>query len=148
MDAATVRMVERLNYLFGGILVITAAIVATQAQALGVAIGVALTCLNFAVLRGLVFKWTSAVKEGDPSAGNRMYLIMPKMLGMMGAVIVIILFLPVDSIAFLIGYSIFFPSIVIAGVVDSLRAARTSHEPTTPSTDGAITGVNDANPPS
>ena len=52
----TVRLVERLNYAIGGVLVIAAALFVTQRQALGVAIGVALTCLNFAVLRGLVYK--------------------------------------------------------------------------------------------
>lgn len=119
----TVRLVERLNYLFGGLLIIASVFVATQKQALGVAIGVALTCLNFAVLRGLVYKWTKAVQAGEPS-GGKAFLVMPKMIGMMAAVIVVILFLPVDGVAFLIGYSIFFPSIVVAGVVDALRSAR------------------------
>ncbi|KAB2910968.1 MAG: hypothetical protein F9K40_01620 [Kofleriaceae bacterium] len=119
----TVRMVERLNYLFGGLLIIGSVFVATQKQALGLAIGVALTCLNFAVLRGLVYKWTKAVQAGEPS-GSKAFLVMPKMIGMMAAVVVVILFLPVDAIAFLIGYSIFFPSIVVAGVVDALRSAR------------------------
>jgi hypothetical protein len=123
----TVRLVERLNYAIGGVLIIAAALLATQKQALGVAIGVALTCLNFLILRGLVYKWTQAVKEGEPSSGKA-FLIMPKMLGMMGAVIVVILFLPVDAIAFLIGYSIFFPSMVIAGVIDAVRHAHTDPE--------------------
>jgi hypothetical protein len=118
----TVRLVERLNYAIGGVLIIGAALFATQKQALGIAIGVVLTCLNFAVLRGLVYKWTQAVKEGEPSSGKA-FLIMPKMMGMMAAVVVVILFLPVDAVAFLIGYSIFFPSIVVAGVVDALRHA-------------------------
>jgi hypothetical protein len=99
-----------------------AALVATQRQALGIAIGVALTCLNFAVLRGLVYKWTQAVKDGEPSSGKA-FLVMPKMMGMMAAVVVVILFLPVDGVAFLIGYSIFFPSIVVAGVYDALSHA-------------------------
>ena len=119
----TVRLVERLNYAFGAALVIGSVFVATQKQALGLAIGVALTCLNFAILRGLVYKWTKAVAAGEPS-GGKAFLVMPKMLGMMAAVIVVILFLPVDAVAFLIGYSIFFPSIVVAGVVDALRSAR------------------------
>lgn len=123
----TVRLVERLNYAIGGVLIIGAALFATQKQALGIAIGVVLTCLNFAVLRGLVYKWTQAVKEGEPSSGKA-FLIMPKMMGMMAAVVVVILFLPVDAIAFLIGYSIFFPSIVVAGVVDALRHAHADPE--------------------
>ncbi len=145
MDASAVRTVERLNYLFGGVLVIAAALAATRAQALGVTIGVALVCLNFAVLRGLVYKWTAAVKAGQPGAGNRMFLLLPKMLGVMAAVIVVILFLPVDAIAFLIGYSIFFPSIIVAGVIDALRSGRAADDadPTTPpdgtSTPGAKT---------
>jgi hypothetical protein len=121
----TVRLVERLNYAIGGVLVIAAALFATQRQALGVAIGVALTCLNFLVLRGLVYKWTKAVADGEPS-GGKAFLVMPKMLGMMAAVVVVIMFLPVDGVAFLIGYSIFFPSIVVAGVVDALRHANAS----------------------
>lgn len=125
---STVRLVERLNYLFGGVLIIGAVLIGrTQGEALGVAIGVALTCLNFAVLRGLVYKWTKAVQDGEPSGGKAM-LIMPKMLGMMAAVVIIILFLPVNAVAFLIGYSIFFPSIVVAGVVDALRHAHADSE--------------------
>ncbi len=44
------------------------------------------------------------------------------------------LFLPVDAIAFLIGYSIFFPSIIVAGVIDALRSGRAADDadPTTP----------------
>lgn len=119
----TVRLVERLNYLFGGVLIIGSVLIGrTQGEALGIAIGVVLTCLNFAVLRGLVYKWTKAVQDGEPS-GGKAFLVMPKMLGMMAAVIVVILFLPVNGVAFLIGYSIFFPSIVVAGVVDALRHA-------------------------
>ena len=73
-DATDIMLhrIERLNYLFGGILVIAVAIFATRRdQALGAAIGVALTCINFAVLRRLVFKWTSSVKEGDERGGSR-----------------------------------------------------------------------------
>lgn len=129
MSGDSILRIERLNYLFGGILVIVAALVATRAQALGVAIGVALTCLNFLFLRKLVFRWTAAVKAGDERGGNRIYLIMPKMIGMMGAVVLVMLFLPIDAIGFLIGYSIFILSIVVGAVIDVLTTPASSEPP-------------------
>lgn len=113
--------IERLNYLFGGVLVIACAILARrQDQALGAAVGVALTCLNFAVLRRLVFKWTRSVKAGDERGSTRIYLILPKMIGLMGAVVLALTLLPIDSIFFVIGYSTFILSIVVAGAMAGL----------------------------
>jgi len=113
--------IERLNYLFGGVLVIACAILAKrQDQALGAAVGVALTCLNFAVLRRLVFKWTRSVKAGDERGSTRIYLILPKMIGLMGAVVLALTLLPIDSIFFVIGYSTFILSIVVAGAMAGL----------------------------
>jgi hypothetical protein len=113
--------IERLNYLFGGVLVIACAILAKrQDQALGAAVGVALTCLNFAVLRRLVFRWTRSVKAGDERGSTRIYLILPKMIGLMGAVVLALTLLPIDSIFFVIGYSTFILSIVVAGAMAGL----------------------------
>lgn len=121
---ATDRMllrIERLNYLFGGILVIAAVIFAKrQDQALGAAIGVTLTCLNFAVLRRLVVKWTASVKAGDERGGTRIYLILPKMIGLMGAVVLALAVLPIDAIFFVAGYSVFIVSIVVAGAMSGM----------------------------
>jgi hypothetical protein len=103
--------IERLNYALGGVLVIAAAVTQTQRIALGVAVGVALTCLNFFVLRKLVYKWTSDAAKGKTGAAP--YLMLPKMVGLMGAVALAILFLPIDPIAFAIGYSLFIVSIVL-----------------------------------
>ena len=47
--------------------------------------------------------------------------MLPKMVGLMGAVAVAILFLPIDPIAFTIGYSIFIVSIVIETTYSALR---------------------------
>jgi hypothetical protein len=119
-DATDVMLhrIERLNYLFGGVLVIAVAIFAkTRSQALGAAVGVALTCINFAVLRRLVFKWTASVKAGDERGGTRIYLILPKMIGLMGAVVLALWLLPVDAIFFVAGYSVFIISIVVAGAM-------------------------------
>ena len=98
MDAASLTRMERLNYLFGGILVIVTAVLTRRDQALGAAVGVALTCLNFAFLRRLVFKWTASVKAGDEQGGRRMFLILPKMIGLMAAVVLSLWLLPIDAI--------------------------------------------------
>jgi hypothetical protein len=111
--------IERLNYALGGVLVIAAAITQSRPIALGFAVGVALTCLNFFVLRKLVYKWTSDAAQGK--TGNAPYLMLPKMVGLMGAVALAIFFLPIDPIAFTIGYSLFIVSIVIDTTYSALR---------------------------
>lgn len=120
MTSHGIRRIERLNYVLGGIAIIVATLTVSSRPALGVALGVLLTCLNFAALRWLVFRWTAGVKAGDERSGNRIFLILPKMVGMMGAVVVVVLFLPIDAIGFLIGYSVFMPSIVIGAVLDTV----------------------------
>ena len=98
MAAPSMIRIERLNYVLGGVLVILAALTQPQTIALGVTVGVALTCANFYVLRRLVSKWTSDAAQGK--TGNAPLLMMPKMVGLMGAVAVAILVLPIDPIAF------------------------------------------------
>jgi hypothetical protein len=58
--------------------------------------------------------------------------IKSEMIGLMGAVALAILFLPLNVVAFTIGYSIFFVSIVIEATYSALRTAddEPSTEPT------------------
>lgn len=137
MATPSLLRIERLNYALGGIVVIAAALTQPRPIALGVAVGVLLTCLNFFVLRKLVYKWTSDAAQGaiDPAGkpaggGNAALLMLPKMVGLMVAVALAILFLPIDPIAFTIGYSLFIVSIVIDTTYSALRpqAAPTSTE--------------------
>jgi hypothetical protein len=125
MAGPSLLRIERLNYGLGGILVIVAALTQSQPIALGFAVGVALTCLNFFVLRKLVTKWTTDAAKGK--TGSAPYLMLPKMVGLMGAVAVAIFFLPIEPIAFTIGYSLFIVSIVIDTTYSALRP---SAEPT------------------
>jgi hypothetical protein len=120
MAAPSMQRIERLNYLIGGVLVLAAAFTQPRPIALGVTIGVALTCANFFVLRRLVAKWTSDAAKGV--SGNAPMLMLPKMVILMGAVAVAILFLPIDPIAFTIGYSLFIVSIVIDTTYSALKA--------------------------
>jgi hypothetical protein len=113
------QRIERLNYALGGVLVLAAAFTQPRSIALGVTVGVALTCANFFVLRRLVTKWTSDAAKGV--SGNAPLLMLPKMVILMGAVAVAILLLPIDPIAFTIGYSLFIVSIVIDTTYSALR---------------------------
>ena len=90
--------------------------------------------MNFLVLRKLVIKWTSDAAAGRTS--NASFLMLPKMIGLMGAVAVAVLVLPIDVIAFTIGYSIFIVSIIVEITYSALRAQPdqplppSNHEPT------------------
>jgi hypothetical protein len=111
--------------MIGGVLVIAAAITQSRDIALGVAVGVALTCANFFVLRKLVVKWTSDAAQGKTGAAP--LLMLPKMVGLMGAVALAILFLPLNVVAFTAGYSIFIVSIVVDTSYSALASKDQPH---------------------
>ena len=98
---------------------VEAVVISVFGALLGVAVGAGLTCANFWVLRRIIVKWTGEVATGK--AGNSSLFMLPKMLVLMGAVAVAILVLPLDVIAFTIGYSIFIVSIVVDTLYASLR---------------------------
>ena len=123
---ASILRIERINYALGGVMIVAAAVTQPRDVSLGVAIGVALTCLNFHILRRLITKWTAAAAKGEPS--NAPMLMLPKMVGLMGAVALAILFLPIQPIAFIVGYSIFMMSIVIDTTFSALRPAATDDQ--------------------
>jgi len=108
---ASIVRIERMNYAIAAVVALVGALTQSHRVALGLTIGAVLTCANFFVLRKLVTKWTGDAARGETGAAP--YLMLPKMVGLMGAVAVAILLLPIDAIAFVIGYSIFLVSIVI-----------------------------------
>ena len=124
MASPSIQRIERLNYGIGAIVIAVAALTQAQRIALGLTVGVVLTCLNFFVLRKLVVKWTSDAAAGR--TGSAPLLMLPKMIGLMGAVAVAVLLLPIDVIAFTIGYSIFLISIVIDTTYSALRSSESS----------------------
>ncbi len=127
MASPSIERIERWNYAIGGITVIAGALTQPRPIALGLAVGTLLTCLNFFVLRRLVVKWTRDAAAGKP-VGNSQVLMLPKMIGLMAAVALSILFLPIDPIAFVIGYSIFILSIVIDTTYAAMRPANNESE--------------------
>lgn len=126
----SILRIERLNYLLGGTLTAAAAVTQSRGIAIGVAVGAALTCVNFFVLRRLVVRWTKDGRTGNSSKAP--YVVLPKMIGLMGAVAVAILVLSIDPLAFAIGYSVFIPSIAIDAIYSTVRP----EGPTTEKRDG------------
>jgi ATP synthase I chain len=112
--------IERFNYGIGGALVILGALTQARSIALGLAVGVALTCLNFAMLRRIIFRVTQAAANGADSS-NRMLLMLPKMVLLMVAVALSLWLLPVNAAAFAAGFSVFIVSIVVESVYAALR---------------------------
>ena len=134
MAAPSIRRIERWNYGIGAVVIAIAAVTQPRDVALGLTVGVLLTCVNFFLLRKLVVKWTSDAAAGRP--GNAPLLMLPKMIGLMGAVAVAILLLPINVIAFVIGYSIFMISIIAETTYSALRPqprSTTGTAPTDPS---------------
>jgi len=118
--------IERLNYAIAVIVGVVGLLTQPNRIALGLAIGAVLTCANFFVLRKLVVKWTTDAARGETGAAP--YLMLPKMVGLMGAVAIAILLLPIDAIAFVIGYSIFLVSILIETIYSAVVPTQKQEE--------------------
>lgn len=125
MASPSILRIERLNYAISAVVIVAALVTQSRPIVLGVAIGAGLTCLNFFVLRKLITKWTSEAARGQ--GGNSSILMLPKMIFMMGAVAVAVLVLPIDVIAFAVGYSIFIVSIIVETTYTALRPAAADH---------------------
>lgn len=120
MASFRILRIERLNYGLGAALALGSLLFQSKAISLGVCIGVALTCINFFVLRKLITKWTTAAQQGAPS--NAPLLMLPKMVGLMAAVTLAFLFLPINPIAFVVGFSVFIVSIAIETLCSAVFA--------------------------
>lgn len=113
MDLSSLKRIERLNYLLGGVLIAASAFVFTREGALGVAVGVVLSCVNFSVMRSMVQSWVH-LPPGRRS--SRSLIMLPKMTGLMLAVFLAIRFLPISGMGLAIGFSVFLPSIAVETV--------------------------------
>ncbi len=132
MASPSILRIERLNYGITALAIVVALVTQSRSVTLGIAVGGALTCLNFYVLRKLIVKWTTEAAQGK--GGNSALLMLPKMVGMMGAVAAAVLLLPIDVIAFAIGYSIFIASIIVETTYSAFRPS--ADEPTADQSNG------------
>ena len=127
--AETLRRIERLNYLFGIALVLGALALASRAFVGGVMVGVAITCLNFAVMRALGSGLTKHVAAGG-SPGKAIVLL-PKTIALMALVALALAFLPIDPLGFVMGFSIILISITTEAVLAIVRPPAPSATPPT-----------------
>ena len=119
MGSPSIHRIERLNYVLAGVGTLIAALTQSRPVVLGLAVGAALTCANFFVLRKLVTRWTNDAAKGRTS--NTQILMLPKMMGLLLAAGLSIVLLPIDPVAFTVGYSIFILSIIIDTTYAALR---------------------------
>lgn len=119
MEAKLLRTVERWNLILGIALTLVSALIFPRVRVvLGVAVGAAVACVNFAILRRLVEKIVAA-----RSKGLLIGIVMAKMAALLVGVWLILKYLPVNVIAFTVGLSIFLVSFVIATVKVSVAQA-------------------------
>lgn len=122
--AETLRRIERLNYLFGAALVVGAVALTNKAFVGGVMIGVAVTCLNFAVMRALGSGLTRHVAAGG--SPGKAIILLPKTIALMAIVGLSLWLLPIDPLGFVMGFSIILLSITTEAVRSILRPPTTT----------------------
>jgi len=113
------KRIERLNYGISAGVILIALFTQSRPVTLGLAVGAGLTCLNFYVLRRLIVKWTAEAAKGR--GGRRLALLAAGAAVAAAAVAAAVLLLPLDVVAFAIGYSIFIVSIIIETTYTALR---------------------------
>ena len=111
MNVASLRRIERTNYILGGVMIAVAAWVLPRDQALGLLVGVVIGSVNFSLIRRIVESWISKTAEGKSSTSG--YFLIPKMGALIAAVFLAMRFLPISPIFMAIGFSIFLLSIAI-----------------------------------
>ena len=117
--AETLRRIERLNYLFGIALTLGAVALTGRAFVGGVMVGVAITCLNFAVMRAMGSGLTRHVAGGG--SPGKAILLLPKTIALMAVVGLALAFLPIDPLGFVMGFSIILLSITTEAVLAIVR---------------------------
>lgn len=113
MDPKSLERIEKLNYVFGAAMILLALVLTAQPFALGVTIGVVLTCLNFTFIRHLVQRML--VVHPD-KRGATAFFFVPKMAGLLVAAALAIFFLPISAIGLGIGFSVFLLSIMVESI--------------------------------
>ena len=114
MDVKSLKRIERLNYLLGGVAVVASAFLLPRNQSLGLFVGVLLGSVNFTLISRIVQKWLgkASESEADKTSVSGFFLI-PKMMGLMAAVFLALFFLPLSPGFLAIGFSVFLISIAI-----------------------------------
>jgi hypothetical protein len=138
MEAKLLRNVERWNLVLAVALVALSALWRPRLDVvLGVALGSALSCINFTILRRIVERVTVA-----RSKGLLVGVLMVKMVLLLVAVWLVLKFTPINVIAFTIGVSIFLVSFFIATVKLTVAQAAAEKPPAAGEQDNPEHSVN------
>ena len=111
MDKRTLTAIERWNLILGIAMTLASLVFWRADVTAGVALGAALGALNFSAIRWLIGRTFAARQK---SKGLLMVLLVLKMTLLMGAVFLVIKFVPVNVLGFVAGISVFFVSIIVA----------------------------------
>ena len=126
MDRASLSRIERMNYIFGGALVIATGVLGTGADVLGAVIGVVLSAANFSLVKRLVERMLVAAQgasgAGEGSARASGIALLPTMAVLLGAAAAALVFLPISAIMLAVGFSVFLVSIMVETVRYVLRS--------------------------
>jgi hypothetical protein len=112
MDPKSLARIEHLNYMFGILLILICVALTDSSFSMGVSLGVVITCANFAMIRRLVDK----LLRSDPNKrSGTAFFFLPKMMGLLAVVTLVLFYLPISAIGLALGFSIFFLSIMVEG---------------------------------
>lgn len=121
MDRASLHRIERMNWIFGGVLVALCGALGTMEHVLGSLVGVVLGAVNFSLVARIVERMAQAATGKLEAKASTMFLA-PKMAVLMGLVFAAIYFLPISSPMLAIGFSVFMLSIGVETVRYVLRS--------------------------
>ena len=119
MDRKSLSRIERMNYIVGGVLVAAVGVLGTRDQVLGALVGVLLCAVNFSFVVRIVERMTAAATGQSKASG---LLLAPKLLALMGAAALALVFLPISAVMLAVGFSVFLASITVETVRYVLRS--------------------------
>ena len=115
MDRASLHRIERMNWIFGGVLVAACGVLGTKEHVIGSLVGVVLGAVNFSLVGRIVEKM-ALVAQGKPEAKASSLFLAPKLAILMGLVFAALYFLPISAGMLAVGFSVFMLSIVVETV--------------------------------
>ena len=108
MDSKRIIAIERWNLLFTAIFSMTAWLLLSRSMAIGIALGAAISCINFWGLHKLI---TSSLQSKGKKRVVLQFILIFKLGILMSILWLAATFLPVSPISLAIGFSVFLVSI-------------------------------------
>jgi hypothetical protein len=120
MNPDLLKRIERTTYVLAALAAGVGGLAFDTRFALGLSVGGLIGALNFSAIRWLVAR---ATQTSEGKSNKAALLFVPKMSALIGVVFLAIWFLPMSSVAFAIGFSLFFVAILIETTWTALRGS-------------------------